>query len=146
MGFILGPTIPIFSLCWWKKAPSSMTSFCRIDAEPKMVSALLKSPAAEPGILFCSESVCGDTHNHGHTALGPELTPNQPCLSTGVGLAPKKPRSNEIFCEELAQILQPRTLRIPGEQKSPAVLCVIPIFVLPLLLPPFLLSTNASSI
>lgn len=52
--------------------------------------------------------------------------------------------------KELAQILQPSILRLPGDQKSPAVLCVIPIFVLPLLLPPFLLSTvfftNASSV
>lgn len=87
----LGPTTPIFSPCWWTKAPSSVISFCRIDAEPKMVSALLTSTAAEQGSLFCSESVCGNTgpHSHGYTALGPELTPNQPCLSAG--LAPQKP-------------------------------------------------------
>lgn len=87
-----GPNYPNFqSMLKWTKAPSSVISFCRIDAEPKMVSALLTSTAAEQGSLFCSESVCGNTgpHSHGYTALGPELTPNQPCLSAG--LAPQKP-------------------------------------------------------
>ena len=46
--------------------------------------------------------------------------------------------------EELVQIIQPSMTRQLGDQKSPAVLRVVPILALPLLLPPFLLSAVLS--